>query len=88
MSIENDIFRKKHGLSTHKKTYTLFLKKKTSVCLKVKSVSVIIGKNKLIALVKSRKTFTSIPLMVWKKKHQNDLEEGDKGFYLHFSRAD
>lgn len=47
-----------------KKTYTLFLKKKTSVCLKVKSVSVIIGKNKLIALVKSRKTFTSIPLMV------------------------
>lgn len=55
---------KKHGLSTQKTTYTLFLKKKTSVCLKVKSVSVIIGKNELIALVKSRKTFTSIPLMV------------------------
>lgn len=57
-------YSEKNMAYLHKKTYTLFLKKKTSVCLKVKSVSVIIGKNKLIALVKSRKTFTSIPLMV------------------------
>lgn len=57
-------YSEKNMAYLHKKTYTLFLKKKTSVCLKVKSVSVIIGKNKLIAFVKSRKTFTSIPLMV------------------------
>lgn len=64
-------YSEKNMAYLHKKTYTLFLKKKTSVCLKVKSVSVI------------KHTFNGL-----KKKHQNDLEEGDKGFYLRFSRAD
>lgn len=67
-----------------KKTYTLSLKKKTSLYLKFSQFQ---WKNELIALVKSRKTLTSIPLMVY-TKNQNDLKEGNKGFYLHFSRAD
>lgn len=44
-----------------KKTYTLSLKKKTSLYLKFSQFQ---WKKKLIALVKSRKTLTSIPLMV------------------------